>query len=200
MLDALRKVREYLRPVGPVVFKNLNPQDVVIKRVTPDAVKSLETFLSSGDFSKHKNRLQAQEEGTGEYLVAWYIIPVGHIYIIWGGCDDGPLAGRREREPFLEDVYVHPAARRKGIGTMLMNAAEEVIRKGGYDRAGLVVSINNPQVETMHEERGYREAELGIFESRRIFIDKGGREKKWATKVKYWVKDLAGGNNGNNSS
>jgi GNAT superfamily N-acetyltransferase len=163
-------------------------------------VKSLETFLASGDFAKHKHRLQAQEEGKGQYLVAWYLIPVGHIYIVWDGCDEGPLAGRQQREPFIEDTYVHPAARRKGIGTLLMDAAEQVIWKHGHHRVGLTVSINNPQVEAMYEKRGYEEAGLGVFESRRMITDSAGRERIWSAKVRYWVKDLSGRDHGHNDS
>lgn len=200
LVDALRRGREYLRPLGPSVFRDLDPADVVIKRVTEDAVKPLETFLSSGDFFKHGNRLKAQDEGLGVYLVAWYVVPVGHAYIIWGGGEDGPLADSDEREPFIEDVYVHPSARRKGIGALLMNAAEEIIRKSGYDQVGLVVSINNPLVETMYQKRGYNEAGLGTFESRRVFTDRNGHEREWSTKARYWVKVLTDKKHGNNNS
>jgi GNAT superfamily N-acetyltransferase len=199
LLDTIRRGREYLRPLGPGVFRNLDPEDIVIKQVTADAVKPLETFLSSGDFLKHRNRMKAQEEGLGLYLVAWHAVPVGHAYVIWGGGEDGPLADRDEGEPFIEDVFVHPAARRKGIGALLMNAAEEAIRKSGYDRVGLVVSINNPLVETMYQKRGYHEAGLGTFESRRIFTDRNGHKRKWSTRVRYWVKILTDREHGNHN-
>ena len=73
---------------------------------------------------------------------------------------------------------------------MLMDEAEELIRKGGRAAVGLTISTNNPGAETMYEKRGYRKSDLGVFVSRRIFRDKTGREKTWVSKVTYWVKVL----------
>ena len=190
LLEAYRAAGEYMRPIGPVVFKDLKVRDVIIREATDDAIGPLESFLSSGDFSKHGDRLKAQKSGAGEYLIAWHLIPVGHVFIIWNGGGEGPLAHRREKEPLIEDLYVHPVVRRKGIGKMLMDEAEELIRKRGSGAVGLTISTNNPGVEAMYEKRGYRESNLGAFISHRIFRDKAGREKTWSSKVTYWVKVL----------
>lgn len=44
-------------------------------------------------------------------------------------------------EAIIEYLYVHPTARRKGIGTELMNNAMDWIRKEHPDRAGTVLFI-----------------------------------------------------------
>jgi GNAT superfamily N-acetyltransferase len=168
----------------------MNLKDVVIRRVTDKDIKLLESFLSSGDFIKHRERLKAQQDGIAEYLIAWHVIPIGHVFIIWTGGNDGPLQGIEDKGPLIEDIYIHPAARRKGIGKMLMGEAERLIQLKGYNSVGLTVATNNPLVEAIHKKRGYRETDLGVFKSHRIFTNKKGRKKEWSSKVKYLVKDL----------
>jgi GNAT superfamily N-acetyltransferase len=190
LLDGFRRTREWLRPLGPFLFKKLNPEDVVIKKVTEKDIALLERFLSFGDFAKHRKRLQAQNDRSGEYFIAWYLFPVGHIFVRWGGANDGPLKDRKEKEPIVEDLYIYPAARRKGIGKKLMEEAENAIRKKGYGTVGGLILTNNPSIEVMHRRRGYEIADLGIFETHQIFTDKKGRERVWSAKVKYIIKNL----------
>lgn len=190
LLESYRIKREYLRPVGPFIARNIAVRDIVVSAVTEEDINALEVFLSSGDYTKHKSRLQAQKEGLVDYLIVRGIVPLGHLLIVWNGGEDGPLSDRENNEPFIEDVYVHPVARNRGIGILLMDEAEKIVRQRGFDRVGLTVALNNPRVEAMYVKRGYADSGLGTFESKRIFMDKKGRRKHWTSTVKYLVKDL----------
>ena len=135
LLESYRIKREYLRPVGPLMVRNITPQNIVISKVTDEDINALEVFLSSGDYTKHESRLQAQKEGLADYLIVHCVaLPIGHLLIMWNGGDDGPLSGREDKEPFIEDVYVHPVARSKGIGKILMDEAENITRRRGFDK------------------------------------------------------------------
>jgi GNAT superfamily N-acetyltransferase len=190
LLEMLRRKREYFRPFGFFVLTHLNAEGVVISRITEDDLESLETHLTAGDFTKHRARIKAQREGRADYLVAKQRVPLGHVLIIWEGGDDGPLETRTTKEPLIEDLYVHPAARKKGIGKMLMDEAEALIRTKGFNKVGLAVMVNNPAVETMYKKRGYENTNLGVFECRRTFTGRDGREKQWSANMKYLIKNL----------
>jgi len=171
-------------------FKDLPLGKIEIKRVTEKDIFPLEKFLSSGDFGKHRDRLDKQRSGYGAYLIAWHYIPVGHIYIIWDGSKDGPLKERKEKEPVIEDFYIHPAARGKGIGKILLENTEKLIKENGYSRVGTSVLVSNPPIEKMYKKNGYKSAGYDLFESKRVFTNKSGKKKKWSRKVKYLVKQL----------
>ena len=67
------------------------------------------------------NRLDQQIEVGSTYLVAWEDDqPVGHAHIAWGGTHMGL--------PEIQDVFVLPERRRRGIATQLTHAAETEAR------------------------------------------------------------------------
>src|SRR5439155_16972617 len=68
--------------------------------------------------------LSRLDQPGGEYLVAWADgEPVGHAHIDW-----------REDPPELQDVLVAESHRRRGIGSALTTAAEELVRERGHSR------------------------------------------------------------------
>lgn len=190
LLQALRRARAYYRPLGPLLYRDIDGRKLVVQPVGDRDVALLEAVLASGDPAKHRERLIQQQEGVADYLIAWAIVPVGHLQIIWSGGEDGPLRERAEREPLIEDVYVHPAARGRGVGERLMDEAERRVAARGHGRVGLSVATSNPGVERMYRRRGYRDAGVGTFESRRVFTDTRGRRKAWSATMRYLVKEL----------
>lgn len=67
------------------------------------------------------------------YLIAWEDDqPVGHAHIAWSGTH----LGLRE----IQDVFVLPERRRRGIATQLTQAAEEEVRARGWNSISLSVS------------------------------------------------------------
>lgn len=188
--SAISKIALWFKPSVRDLFKNINPEDIEIRRAGEGDLPDLEKFLTSGDFMKHRKRLARQAEGKGDYLIAEGKIPVGHIYIAWEGPRDGPLDKREEKEPLIEDFRIHPAAQGRGIGRVLLREAEDLVRKRGYQRVGVSVIATNPSLERMYHRAGYRNSGLGIFTSRRIFTDRKGKSREWKRKVKHLIKYL----------
>jgi GNAT superfamily N-acetyltransferase len=64
-------------------------------------------------------------------------------------------------QPEIDEVnglWVDPAAHRRGIGTLLLGAAEREIVAAGHGRAWLTCSALNPQALGFYAARGYRES------------------------------------------
>lgn len=56
----------------------------------------------------------------------------------------------------LSDVFVVPAARRRGVGTVLMKAAVETARAGGAVRLELATAITNAPAQKLYEGLGWK--------------------------------------------
>jgi GNAT superfamily N-acetyltransferase len=189
LLEALRKYRASRSPVAKEL-RDLNVGDVVMRFPEKSDVEYIESLLSYGDYSKHRRRIQDQEEGRVAYVFAWAWgrIPIGHILVHWDGGHDGQLSDLDGRGPLLEDLHVHPAVWGRGVGTMIMDEAERVIESNGYDRVGMTVYELNPATAAIYQARGYEHTDLEPFVSERVFTDKKGRERKWSRKGIYLVK------------
>ena len=86
------------------------------------------------------------------YLVAWDgDEPVGHAHVAW----EGGTAG----VPEVQDVFVLPERRRRGIATALTEAAERLAAERGFDRISLSVSeTGNDAARALYEGLGYSDA------------------------------------------
>ncbi len=98
------------------------------------------------------NRLDQQARDGSTYLIAWEDdVPVGHAHIAWL---DTSL-----RLPEIQDVYVSPRERHRGVATALSKAAENEARARGFHRISLSVSDEgNPEARRLYEHLGYRDA------------------------------------------
>ena len=103
----------------------------------------------------HDERLAAQERGEGLYLFIWVgEEPLGHAYLSWTG---------RDGDPEARDVGVTAARRRRGLGTLLMAAAEDAARERGARWLGLAVALDNRPARAFYERLGYVDAGLAPF-------------------------------------
>ena len=100
------------------------------------------------------SRLRQPAEESSTYLIAWDgDQPVGHAHIAWSGTH---LA-----VPEIQDVFVLPEQRRRGIASELTRAAEAEARSRGWDRISLSVSQDgNPDARQLYEKLGYVDAGL----------------------------------------
>jgi len=191
LLEAFRKKREFYRPIGKIL-RNLDVGDVVMRPAEKSDLELIESLLSHGDYTKHRRRIQDQEEGKVTYIFAWAWgrIPIGHIMIHWDGGQDGPLKNLDEKGPLMEDLVVHPAVWRMGIGSMLMDEAEGLIESRGSDTVGFTLYTLNPAVMKLYEPRGYQPADLDPYVTERVFTDGRGRKRKWTRRGRYMVKSF----------
>lgn len=96
------------------------------------------------------NRLDQYVEDGTTYLIAWDDDrPVGHAHIAWQRTHVGV--------PEIQDVFVVPESRRQRVATMLTRAAEDEVRRRGWDRISLSVSVKgNEPARRLYDGLGYR--------------------------------------------
>ena len=98
------------------------------------------------------SRLCQQVEEGSTYLVAWEDDqPIGHAHIAW--------TGTHLRLPEIQDVFVLPEHRCRGIATRLAEAAEDKARERGWTCLSLSVSKEgNPAARLLYTKLGYVDA------------------------------------------
>jgi GNAT superfamily N-acetyltransferase len=118
---------------------------ISITRLTPGDVAEVDRHLPL-------NRLCQQVEEGSTYLIARDDgRPVGHAHLAWRGTHLGL--------PEIQDVFVLPQHRRRGIASRLTRAAEDEARAEGWDRISLSVSRDgNPQARRLYDKLGYVDA------------------------------------------
>jgi aminoglycoside 6'-N-acetyltransferase I len=72
------------------------------------------------------------------------------------GCDSSPVA-------YLEGWYVDDDARRRGIGTALIRAAEEWARQQGYREFASDARLDNTTSQLAHRALGFIEVERAVL-------------------------------------
>ncbi|MEG4793532.1 GNAT family N-acetyltransferase [Microcoleus sp. LAD1_D1] len=60
----------------------------------------------------------------------------------------------------LNDLFVEETARRQGVGTQLMQAAETFARQTGAVRIALCTQMTNQSAQSLYESRGYVKDEV----------------------------------------
>lgn len=166
---------------------------VEIRPLEANEVDLLERNLVSGPAGKHREYLYEQQRGETVYLVAWENgLPVGHIVLRWAGTIHEPVASRLRNCPNIEDLFVHPDYRKRGIGSMLLADAEELARRRRYPAVGLSVAVDNRPARTLYEHRGYRDSGFGTFQHTVPHLDQQGRLQLREETCVYLIKQLGG--------
>ena len=90
-------------------------------------------------------------DGAQTYLVAWEgDEPVGHAHVAWKGTKLGV--------PEIQDVYVLPEHRRRGVASALNAAVERLAAERGHDRISLSYGIDNLAARRVYARLGYEDA------------------------------------------
>ena len=168
------------------------PAKVEIRPLAEEEVPILEQHLRSGPAIRHRQRYRLQEEGGGYCLIAWHDgLPVGHGVISWSGSPDEPMASQLRDCPDIEDLFVLPEYRSRGIGSQLLAALEGLARRYGYSRVGLGVAIDNVRAWDLYLRRGYADSGFGEYTHYTIYIDDQGRTRARTESCVYLIKELA---------
>jgi len=79
---------------------------------------------------------------------------IGQVFIQWNSSDPRFADGRRRG--YLYALRIKPAYRKRGFGSRMIQAAEEVLRRRGMDTASIGVEKDNPRAHALYERQGYR--------------------------------------------
>lgn len=141
--------------------------------------------------AKHVERLERQRRGELLYLIAWRgATPLGHAVLKAPRAVDlapGQKAGCSE----IEDLFVAAAERRRGVGNLLLDAAEREARRQGFASVGLAVGVENAAARRLYERRDYADSGYGEFV---LFgsVSADGDTQRWEERCIYLVKQLDG--------
>lgn len=128
--------------------------DVEIRSGADGDLAALVAVLGQREyFSEH---LARQRDGHGVLLVAWVGgRPVGDVFLAWTPADEPEIREHLPGVPQLTHLEVLDSVRRRGVGTALIHAAEDLARGSGHDRIALAVGLDNRNARRLYEHLGY---------------------------------------------
>jgi GNAT superfamily N-acetyltransferase len=113
---------------------------VIVRQLAADEVELVDARLPL-------NRLDTAQT----YLVAWDgVDPLGHAHVAWVGTTLGV--------PEIQDMFVRPELRGRGIGTALTQACERLAAERGHARISLSHDAESDAVRRLYERLGYADA------------------------------------------
>jgi ribosomal protein S18 acetylase RimI-like enzyme len=128
----------------------------------------------------HEGRVAAQQRGEGWYLFVWIgSEPAGHAYLSPSGRFD---------HPEIRDVAVTESHQREGLGTLLMDAAEQHARHRGADWLGLSVALDNHGARAFYDRLGYADAGAEPFTISYESLDDDGVTREVVERCTYLRK------------
>jgi len=102
------------------------------------------------------DRLARQDDGRGLLLVALVDgRPVGDVYLWLEPAEEPEVRRHLPGVPLLGHLEVLPELRSQGIGRDIMQAAEDLLRRGGYERVALGVDMDNHRAAELYHRLGY---------------------------------------------
>jgi ribosomal protein S18 acetylase RimI-like enzyme len=121
---------------------------LTIRDLTPEDLPSCRWSGSRSHLVSVANELERARRGEVDYLAA---CPPSGLPVAIGGIDyiENPGAGT------LMQLSVHEALQSCGIGTILIEAAEQRILSRGLHRAELGVEESNPRARALYDRLGY---------------------------------------------
>ena len=121
---------------------------LLIRDLTPEDLPSCAWWVSAWDRARLATTLERARRGEVEYLA---VCPPAGLPVALGGVDYTLIPGAGT----LWQLAVHGALQSCGIGTLLIEAAEQRIRARGLRRAELGVEECNPRARALYERLGY---------------------------------------------
>ena len=98
-----------------------------------------------------------------EFLQRFYTITAQYPWLVWE--EEGKILGYAygsapfERAAYRwcaeDSLYLHPDARRKGIGTKLLAALEDILKLQGYRTVYAIITSENSVSLDFHRKMGY---------------------------------------------
>ncbi|GIG62417.1 hypothetical protein Lfu02_67890 [Longispora fulva] len=104
-----------------------------------------------------RDRYDRQCAGRGTLLTAWAGSELlGVVYVSFEPADEPELRRRLPGVRVLTHLEVRPDLRNRGVGSLLLHGAEDVLRSRGCPRIALGVHADNTAVTRLYLRHGYR--------------------------------------------
>jgi GNAT superfamily N-acetyltransferase len=153
------------------------------------AVRFLIAWVSGGE-AEARRYLAAHAEPEGASLIATHGHDViGYVAIVWGS----NYAGFRSRGiPLVHQIAVAGQYRRRGVATLLMDAAEQLARDRGIATLGITVGLFDEYgpAQRLYGQRGYIPDGRGACQDQQP-LRKGMRVTVDDDLIIWLTKDLA---------
>ena len=153
-------------------------------RVAEDAdLPALDRALPTGRNDVHRAFLARQATGEVTYLAAWRgDTAVGVGLVRWTGRGGSP-------DPELSNLHVPAALQSQGIGTAIVNFAEDLARARGRVRLVIGVDEDNVRAAALYERLGY--ADTGRrWSGSYTWYDEAGAEHQETERVRVLTLPL----------
>jgi ribosomal protein S18 acetylase RimI-like enzyme len=103
------------------------------------------------------DRLTRQDNELGVLLTAWADGgPIGDVYLWLDKAEEPEIRQYLPNVPLLTHLEVVPAHRNHGVGTMLIDVAEDHARARDSARIALAVAVDNRKAARLYDRLGYR--------------------------------------------
>jgi ribosomal protein S18 acetylase RimI-like enzyme len=136
------------------------------------------------------DRLKRQDADRGVLLTAWRTgLVIGVVYLWLEPAEEPEIRMHLPGTPLVTHLEIHPDHRRRGGGTSLIRAAEELLAHRGYAEVALAVEVNNIDAEKLYARLGYREWPHSLVD---CFAPSDGHGHRAVEICKVLVKSLAG--------
>jgi len=140
----------------------------------------------------HDRHFTRQLSGTQTLLVAWQRDEaVGSAVIRWQSSELGEFGHTYPGVVEIAHLQARPDRRRRGVGTCLMQAAENMARLREVPWLGLGVGVENPEAAALYERLGYTRTGI-VTQSEYEFVDENGVEQHAVEWNEYMIMDLQG--------
>jgi GNAT superfamily N-acetyltransferase len=136
-----------------------------------DVARLLHDFNS--EYEDYTPGVPALTERSGELLADGTI-----VVLLAGNPPEGfalfrirPSLWAKAGDAYLEELYVVPKHRRRGIGRALLEASIEVARKGGANHFELTTGETDTEARSLYESRGFTNREGGPDGPRMLYYE-----------------------------
>jgi ribosomal protein S18 acetylase RimI-like enzyme len=164
---------------------------MLIRECAATDIEALERNMPTRPSQVHAQHFGQQQAGLWTYMIAWDddSVPVGVCVIRWDGWAEQEALEAYPDCPEVTNLQVHPAKRGRGVGTALMESAEEKVRARGLRRLGVGVADDNPRAAMLYARLGYADTGLRT-DSRYMYPDDAGVPREIVEHNILLVKNL----------
>jgi GNAT superfamily N-acetyltransferase len=163
--------------------------DLEIRQAEEADLPALTGWLGQRHF--FVERMRRQREGRGALLVALLSGElVGKVYLRWEEADEPEIRAWLPDVPLLNRLHVREENRGRGIGTAIVEFAEEHLRMRGHIQVALGVELSNVGAIRLYERLGFANWAHGSLTTTNVEYQNDGQPIHYPETITMYVKDL----------